>query len=168
MANITSLDTRADGSLLYPFMRMRAFPLTLPMPPQYPRCFYPTLLGQPKPLKSLCHCPVGCVFPSASHTLPSAACRILGTQMTFLKKNTIFYLWVFCLHVCLCASCMPRAWRNQKRASDPLERKSLTVVECPHGCLEWNPGSLKEQPVLLICEPSLQPRHNLLSVVSYL
>jgi hypothetical protein len=43
---------------------------------------------------------------------------------------------------------------HQKRACDP----TTDGCEPPCGCWELNSGSLKEQPVLLTTEPSLQPK----------
>jgi hypothetical protein len=44
-----------------------------------------------------------------------------------LYLNFILCVWLFCLHVCLCTTCMPCACRGQKRASDPLEVELKTV-----------------------------------------
>lgn len=33
----------------------------------------------------------------------------------------LFYVWVLCLHVCICTTCMPSVHRGQERVSDPLE-----------------------------------------------
>jgi hypothetical protein len=43
----------------------------------------------------------------------------------------------------------------QKRASDPIR----DGCESPYGCWELSSGPLKEQPVHLTSEPSLQPPH---------
>ena len=60
--------------------------------------------------------------------------------------NTVLYIRVFCLHMCLCTS---RVSTNQKSVSHALKLKLPCV------CWEWKPGPLQEQPVLLIVEPSL-------------
>lgn len=51
-----------------------------------------------------------------------------------------------CQCVCLYTTCMPGTNRIQKKVLDPLE---LDGHELLCGCWELNPGSLKEQPVLL-------------------
>jgi hypothetical protein len=43
------------------------------------------------------------------------------------------------------------------RVSDLLELELQTAVSCHVSCWELNPGPLKERPVLLTAEPSLQP-----------
>jgi hypothetical protein len=45
---------------------------------------------------------------------------------------------------------------RQKRTSDPI----TDGCEPPRGSWELNSGPLKEQPVLLITEPSLQPKES--------
>lgn len=59
---------------------------------------------------------------------------------------------MFCLHT----TCVPGAWRGQKRTLDwmELELAQLWVVR---QILRIKPGPLQEQPVLLTTEPSLQP-----------
>ena len=52
---------------------------------------------------------------------------------------------------------VPGACGGQKKASDPLELELQKVVSCRRGCRELGPGSLEEQPVLLIIERSPQP-----------
>ena len=48
---------------------------------------------------------------------------------SFYFKGLFFvYVWMFCLHVCLCITCMPGAHRGQKRASDSLELELQMVV----------------------------------------
>lgn len=37
-------------------------------------------------------------------------------------------MWAFILHVCLCSTCMPGAYRSQKRSSDHLEVELQIVV----------------------------------------
>jgi hypothetical protein len=50
-------------------------------------------------------------------------------------------------------TCVPGAHTGQKRALGSLEGE-LQMVVSHSGCWEPNPGSLQEQPVLLIVEPS--------------
>lgn len=47
---------------------------------------------------------------------------------------------VVCLHVCLCALCMPDACRCQKGALDPLALELQRVVTC-YGVVGSNPRS---------------------------
>lgn len=65
----------------------------------------------------------------------------------------VFYILVFCLHVCMYAMCMPDACRVQKRALDSLNSKD--DHEPPCGCWKLSPGFLQEQQVLLSTEPSI-------------
>ena len=58
------------------------------------------------------------------------------------------------MYMSLLSTCIPA---GQKRASDPI----TDGCELPHGCWELNSGPLREQPVLLITEPSLQPRYRI-------
>lgn len=54
---------------------------------------------------------------------------LLGYFSVFLN---FFILWVRCfarVHVCVLATCVPVAYRNQKRASD-LELESQRAVSC--------------------------------------
>ena len=44
------------------------------------------------------------------------------------KEIIIFSTWMFCLCVCLCASCLPSTVGDQKRMSDPLELALQMVV----------------------------------------
>ena len=57
---------------------------------------------------------------------------------------------MFCLHVCLCTTCMPGTHRGQRRVSYPVEREWVLGIE---------PGPLKEQPVLFTAEPSFQSQY---------
>jgi hypothetical protein len=44
----------------------------------------------------------------------------------FLKVYLfLFYVWMFCLHLCLCTTCMNG---GQEKASDPLELEFQIVV----------------------------------------
>jgi hypothetical protein len=65
-------------------------------------------------------------------------------------------VWVFCLHICLCATCVPGSCGSQKRTSDPLGLELTDVYNLLCGCWELNSGPLEKQPVLLTSEPSLQ------------
>jgi hypothetical protein len=75
------------------------------------------------------------------------ACTITSCQHLFFFN--ILFVWVFCLHVCLCTTCTPDAWGGG---------------EPPHGCWELNPVPLQEQ-VLLTTEPTLHPQNPLLGQV---
>ena len=48
----------------------------------------------------------------------------------FFKDVLILYVWVFCLHVCLCTTCMLDTHRGQKRVSDSLQPELHMVVSC--------------------------------------
>lgn len=63
------------------------------------------------------------------------------------------FIWVFCLHVCLCTVDVPSACRGHQTSWNCTHRG------CELPCRYWerNPDSLEEQPELLITEPSLQP-----------
>jgi hypothetical protein len=79
----------------------------------------------------------------------------MKTFIVFLF-SLIFYLLcmgVNCLHICLCTTCVPGAPGDQKQALDALE---LDLQFQPYKCYQSNQGPLKEQPVLLPAEPSLQ------------
>jgi hypothetical protein len=65
--------------------------------------------------------------------------------VSFFKN--IIYLSLFIRVYCSCLQ------THKKRALDPI----TDGCEPPRGCWELNSGSLKEQSVLLIAEPSLQP-----------
>lgn len=41
--------------------------------------------------------------------------------------------WVFCLHICICATCVLNVPGEQKWVSDPLELKSQVVSSCHVG-----------------------------------
>lgn len=57
--------------------------------------------------------------------------------------------------MCVFAACVYNATGGQKRESDPPELELPVVVSCHMG--SWNKTrALKEQPVLLAVEPSLQ------------
>lgn len=60
-----------------------------------------------------------------------------------------FYLYVhmcFCLHVYLCAMCMPAVFGGQMRASEPLDMKFQMAASHHVGAENWN---LEEQPTIL-------------------
>lgn len=65
----------------------------------------------------------------------------------------IFWVWVLCLHVCLCTTFM-QSFRSQK-VLDPLEVTDCSELPC--GCWESNSPPLEEQPLFLSAEPLLQP-----------
>jgi hypothetical protein len=59
---------------------------------------------------------------------------------------------MFCLHVCLGATCETDTHRRQKRALAPLE---IDNIVSRRGCQELNLGPLQE--MLLAIDPSRQP-----------
>jgi hypothetical protein len=71
-------------------------------------------------------------------------CNLLFTFYPFLFfiLKLFFLRWVFCLHICLCTTCMPGAWGSG---------------EPPCGGWESNLSTSQEQQVLLTTEPILQP-----------
>lgn len=48
-------------------------------------------------------------------------------------------MWTFCLHVCLCTTCMYGAHRDQKRVSDTLKLELHTVVDHHEGIESGSP-----------------------------
>ena len=62
---------------------------------------------------------------------------------------------MFCLHVRLSTVCMLYPYLTEEGSRSPGSGVSHCGWSC--GCWELNPGSLKEQPMFLIAEPSLQP-----------
>jgi hypothetical protein len=68
----------------------------------------------------------------------------------FLKDLFVYYVYS------ILSACMTT---GQKRAPDLI----IGCDEPPSGCWELNPGPLKEQPLLLNFEPSLQPESFYLS-----
>jgi hypothetical protein len=53
-----------------------------------------------------------------------------SVQLNFLMGFVLFVLcvWVFCLHVCLCPTCMAGVCEGQKRALDPLKLELQMLV----------------------------------------
>lgn len=79
-------------------------------------------------------------------TLPQTP--LMGFSMGFFKTQlSLLCVWVFCLNIRLCATCVPSA--HKTRTLGPLEQElQMTVSEL---------GPLEKQTVLLNAEPSLQP-----------
>jgi hypothetical protein len=66
--------------------------------------------------------------------------------------DLISCVWVFCLHPCLCTTCMPETVRGQKRESDPLDL-GLQMIVSRHVCAGNQIQVLwKNQSTLLISE----------------
>ena len=61
------------------------------------------------------------------------------------------YVWL-CLSVYI--SCIPGAYRNQKKVLDPSGTGITNSCELPWGCWELKLGPLEEQPVFLTTESS--------------
>ena len=61
----------------------------------------------------------------------------------------LLWVWMFCLHVCVCTKCMPCLRRSQEAI------RSIRSIRSPRtgACGGWglNPGSLQDQPLLLNC-----------------
>lgn len=79
-------------------------------------------------------------------TLPPTP--LMGFSVGFFKTQlSLLCVWVFCLNIHLCATCVPSA--HKTRTLGPLEQElQMTVSEL---------GPLEKQTVLLNAEPSLQP-----------
>ena len=54
------------------------------------------------------------------------ACPNVRNNKKINKK--VLCVWVFCLHVCLCNTCMLGTYRSQKKMSDPLHLELQMVV----------------------------------------
>ena len=67
----------------------------------------------------------------------------------------IFYFLCLGIFLPACVS-VHHAYARQKRALDPPRTRSTAINELPRGAWGLNSGPLKEQPVLLITDPSLQ------------
>lgn len=65
---------------------------------------------------------------------------------------------VFCMHICLCTTSMPRFSRGSKRGVRPPRTGVSDGCELPCGCCELNQDPLEEQSTLLTAELSFQPR----------
>lgn len=52
-------------------------------------------------------------------------------------KTICFSLWVFCLHVYMCTTCLPGVKEGQKRASHPREMEWRVVVRWTVGAGNW-------------------------------
>ena len=82
---------------------------------------------------------------------------VLGSVARSSVQYFIYYFYFICLSVWptynVSAPLLCNACGGQERVSDPLEPDSL-LAAC--GCLELNPGPLREHLVFLTTEPSLQ------------
>lgn len=87
-------------------------------------------------------------------------------MLSFLKV-IYYFLMIYCFyftcmstcqHVCLCPTCLPGAFRGQKRASESLELERCMVVS-QQGAKRWEPslGPMYEHQVPLIAEPLSGP-----------
>lgn len=58
----------------------------------------------------------------------------------------ILYVWVLCPRVHLCATCVPGAYGDQKRAPDRIEDTDRDTDGCelPRGCWDSSQGPLAE------------------------
>lgn len=77
-----------------------------------------------------------------------------------LIKNILLGLFcacAFCLHMCMCTTCMFGAWGVRKGHQFPGTGVSGGCEPCElHGYWELNLGPLQEQQMLLTAEPCLQ------------
>ena len=62
-------------------------------------------------------------------------------------------VWLFCLHVCMCTTCMQCLWRPEEGSRFP-GTGITSGCEPPCGCGNWTQVLWKEQQVLLTNEPS--------------
>lgn len=76
--------------------------------------------------------------------LPKYFCKCLKNDKTLIFFN--IYIWLFCLHQCLCTTCVPSAGGRQKTVSGPLELELYRQLWASLWVLESNPGLLQEQP----------------------
>jgi hypothetical protein len=60
---------------------------------------------------------------------------------------TLFYVCVFCLHVCLCTMCMQGLWRPEKGAGS-CGTGVTDGCELPYGCWELNSVPVMAEPSL--------------------
>lgn len=65
-----------------------------------------------------------------------------------LKNGFRSFYCVFCLHVCICTTCVPGASSGQKRVSDPVELELQMLVSYHVGSGKQNLGPLYKQQVL--------------------
>ena len=71
-----------------------------------------------------------------------------------LSLFCLILYFIFCLHGCLCSTCVPGVHGGQKRDIQPGTGVT-DGCELPHKFWDLNPGPLEEQLVLLTTEPSL-------------
>lgn len=92
-------------------------------------------------------------MPGMAHWLFGVYRVSLNSFIKFRLMYFVLYAWVFYLHVRLCAfvSVAPKVRREHWMPSDWSYRQPL------HRCRDSNPGSLVEQQVLLIADPTPQP-----------
>lgn len=56
-------------------------------------------------------------------------------------------VWVFCLHVLVCTTCMPDVLRGQKRMSNPLKLELENGLDPSFGGWELNPSAEQQELV---------------------
>lgn len=93
------------------------------------------------------------------YTVLTLVIEILNTFAIHSYKSTvlrhkflfyfIFYVRVFCPHLCLCTACLPCGWRNQSRVWDFLKLELYPVVS--HHVVAENPTSLKRSCCSFVC-----------------
>lgn len=89
---------------------------------------------------------------------------VIIIHVMFLKKRLILCVWVFCLHLYMCATWVPGAWGGQMKALDPLP--GLTYrLRTNMWVLGLNLVPLKKQQVLLTMQPSLWPPWSFLTLL---
>jgi hypothetical protein len=73
-----------------------------------------------------------------------------------IYTNTYIYIHIYIYiytHIYVCVS---SAYKGQKKMLVPPESRVTDSCELPFRCWELTPDHLKEQPILLTAEPSLQ------------
>lgn len=73
----------------------------------------------------------------------------------FLKGFYYLDYVLYCLHMCLCTTCVQCPQRPKEGVIPYV--CSYKWLSAPYGCWESNLGPLPKQPVPLALEPSLQP-----------
>lgn len=108
---------------------------------------------------------VKCSYTIFENSIITTMVIIIHVMFFFFKKRLTLCVWVFCLHLHMCATCVPGAWGGQMKALDPMP--GLTYRLCTiMWVLGLNLGPLKKQQVLLTTQPSLWPPWSFLSLLA--
>lgn len=98
------------------------------------------------PLFYSCFSVVFCIDPYSQgrglEECPTFESLEMPSLVLFIKKKNDFsYVWMFCLHVCLCNICVLCAQRSQKRVLDTLGVELEIAVSCCVGAGTWTSRS---------------------------